>query len=55
MAGTSPFPTKNNGRYTVAPGQYSVQDDLNGEAIYVIAHAVTCEEKDEDETDPGPY
>jgi hypothetical protein len=52
-AGTSPFPTKNNGRYTVAPGQYSVQDELNGEAIYVIAHAVTCE--DEDDSGSGPY
>lgn len=54
-AGTSPFPRKNNGRYTVAPGQYSVQDDLNGEAIYVIAHAVTCENEDDDDTGSGPF
>lgn len=55
-AGTSPFPIKNNGRFTIAPGQYSVQDDLNGEAIYVIAHAVTCEDEDEDESDdPGAF
>ena len=50
-AGTAPFPTKRNGRYTVAPGQYSVQDDLNGEAIYIIAHAVTCEKDDDDDDD----
>ena len=50
-AGTAPFPKKNNGRYTVAPGKYSVQNDLNGEAIYVIAHAVTCEDEDEDDED----
>lgn len=40
-AGTAPFPTKNNGSYTVAPGQYDVEENLSGE-IYVIAHAVTC-------------
>ena len=41
-AGISPFPLKNNGSYTVAPGQYTVQDDLNGESIYVIAHSKVC-------------
>ena len=41
-AGIDPFPTK-NGNYTVAPGQYSVQNGLDGEAIYVIAHSVVCE------------
>ncbi|EDP70549.1 hypothetical protein FBALC1_07318 [Flavobacteriales bacterium ALC-1] len=45
-AGVAPFPTKRNGSYTVAPGQYSVQDDLDGEAIYVIAHSVVCESEE---------
>jgi hypothetical protein len=46
-AGVAPFPTKNNGSYTVAPGKYTVQNDLDGEAIYVIAHSVVCENDDE--------
>jgi hypothetical protein len=50
-AGTAPFPTRNNGSYTVAPGQYTVQNDLDGEAIYVIAHSVVCESDDEN----GPF
>lgn len=40
-AGSNPFPVKNNGSITVAPGQYYVEDNLSGD-IYVIAHAVTC-------------
>ncbi|QCW99691.1 hypothetical protein FGM00_06105 [Aggregatimonas sangjinii] len=36
------FPTK-NGRPTVAPGQYTVAQNLSGD-IYVIAHAVVCDE-----------
>jgi hypothetical protein len=39
-AGNAMFPTK-NGNPTVAPGQYSIAEDLDGE-IYVIAHAVVC-------------
>ncbi|MDC0008191.1 hypothetical protein OAE12_00615 [bacterium] len=35
------FPTGNNGRSTVAPGQYTVGSNLSGD-IYVIAHAVVC-------------
>ncbi len=41
-AGYDMFPTGNNGRPTVAPGQYTIGEDLKGE-IYVIAHAVVCE------------
>lgn len=40
-AGNEMFPTANNGRSTVAPGQYSVDTNLSGD-IYVIAHAVVC-------------
>lgn len=39
-AGNAMFPTK-NGAPTVAPGQYSIQDNLSG-PIYVIWHAVVC-------------
>ena len=39
-AGNAMFPTK-NGEPTVAPGQYSIAENLDGE-IYVIAHAVVC-------------
>lgn len=53
--GSEKYPRKNNGQYTVAPGQYTYQNlspegslqdtyevfDLEGE-IYVIAHAVVC-------------
>ena len=39
-AGNAMFPTK-NGADTVAPGQYSIAEGLEGE-IYVIAHAVVC-------------
>ncbi len=42
-AGVTPYPLKNNGSYTVAPGQYYVEDELSGD-IYVIAHAVVCED-----------
>ena len=39
-AGNAMFPTK-NGEPTVAPGQYSIADNLSGD-IHVIAHAVVC-------------
>ncbi|MCD4683547.1 MAG: hypothetical protein K8R86_09720 [Bacteroidales bacterium] len=55
--GDEPVPQKNNGQYTVAPGQYPYKhDDLNGANsdtyvvdglsgdIYVIGHAVACGE-----------
>ncbi|WP_298789330.1 hypothetical protein [uncultured Allomuricauda sp.] len=42
-AGNDMFPTK-DGSPTVAPGQYSIQEDLDGD-IYVIAHAVVCAEE----------
>ena len=45
-AGYTPYPVKNNGRYTVAPGQYYVEQDLSGD-IYVIAHSVVCEDDDD--------
>ncbi|WP_282042499.1 hypothetical protein [Winogradskyella flava] len=45
-AGYTPYPVKNNGRYTVAPGQYYVDSDLSGE-IYVIAHSVVCPEEEQ--------
>ncbi|TXN35951.1 hypothetical protein FVB32_15430 [Flagellimonas hymeniacidonis] len=41
-AGNDMFPTK-KGAPTVAPGQYSIQENLEGD-IYVIAHAVVCVE-----------
>ena len=44
-AGTDMFPTK-NGKPTVAPGQFTIEEDLEG-AIYVIAHAVVCTDGDE--------
>ncbi|WP_190808478.1 hypothetical protein [Flagellimonas sp. S3867] len=44
-AGNTMFPTNKKGKTTVAPGQYSIQEDL-GDEIYVIAHAVVCEEED---------
>ncbi|MGX1930484.1 hypothetical protein [Flagellimonas sp. 2504JD4-2] len=47
-AGNDMFPTK-NGDPTVAPGQYSIEDNLSGD-IYVIAHAVVCGD-DEDDND----
>ncbi|MCX2719816.1 hypothetical protein [Lentiprolixibacter aurantiacus] len=40
-AGNAMFPTNKKGNPTVAPGQYTIQEDLEGE-IYVIAHAVVC-------------
>jgi hypothetical protein len=40
-AGNNIFPTNKKGKPTVAPGQYTIAEDLNGE-IYVIAHAVVC-------------
>jgi len=39
-AGNSMLPEK-KGRPTVAPGQYTIQEDLSGD-IYIIAHAVVC-------------
>ncbi len=42
-AGSQMFPTDKKGKATVAPGQYSIEDDLSGE-IYVIAHAVVCQD-----------
>lgn len=49
-AGSTIYPTKRNGKYTVAPGQYYVEDNLSGD-IYVIAHAVTCEDTGDDDGD----
>ena len=49
-AGSTPYPVKNNGNYTVAPGQYYVEDPLSGD-IYVIAHAVVCGDDDDDDDD----
>ena len=40
-AGNEMFPTNKKGRYTVAPGQYEIKENLEGD-IYVIAHAVVC-------------
>ncbi len=40
-AGADMFPTKKNGMTTVAPGQYTIADNLEG-PIHVIAHAVVC-------------
>lgn len=42
-AGSTMFPTAKNGKETVAPGQYYIEEDLSGD-IYVIAHAVVCDE-----------
>lgn len=42
-AGSLMFPLDNNGVPTVAPGQYYIEDNLSGD-IYVIAHAVVCED-----------
>ena len=36
-AGNNMFPTMKNGKPTVAPGQFTIQDNLEGE-IYVIVH-----------------
>lgn len=40
-AGYSMFPTRNNGRPTIAPGQYTNNGPFTG-GIYVIVHAVVC-------------
>ncbi|WP_298506689.1 hypothetical protein [uncultured Maribacter sp.] len=40
-AGNGMFPLNKKGKATVAPGQYSIEENLDGE-IYVIAHAVVC-------------
>jgi len=40
-AGTSEVPLDKKGNPTVAPGQYYIEDDLEG-PIYVIVHAVVC-------------
>lgn len=55
-AGYDPVASDKQGRPTVAPGQYTIGENLEGE-IYVIAHAVVCsddfegEEDDEEEDD----
>ena len=42
-AGLDPIPSNpKNGKLTLAPGQYRIADDLNGEDIYVILHTVIC-------------
>ncbi|KAB7530515.1 hypothetical protein F8C76_03135 [Flagellimonas olearia] len=41
-AGNEMFPVDKKGKPTVAPGQYSIEENLDGE-IYVIAHAVVCQ------------
>lgn len=46
-AGSLPYPVKNNGSYTVAPGQYDVESNLSGD-IYVIAHSVVCDDDGDD-------
>lgn len=40
-AGSTMYPIAKNGKETVAPGQYYIEENLSGE-IYVIAHAVVC-------------
>lgn len=40
-AGDAQVPVDKNGKPTVAPGQYYIEDDLEGD-IYVIVHAVVC-------------
>ncbi|MEZ4811267.1 MAG: hypothetical protein R2819_12980 [Allomuricauda sp.] len=40
-AGNAMFPVDKKGDPTVAPGQYTVQENLSGD-IYVIAHAAVC-------------
>jgi len=49
-AGNNIVPTKKNGQPTVAPGQYTIGENLEGE-IYVIAHAVVCSDDFEDNDD----
>ena len=46
--GSTPYPVKRNGRYTVAPGQYYVEQPLSGD-VYVIAHSVVCDGEDDDD------
>ena len=63
--GNEPYPTDNNGNYTVAPGQFPFQhqldnvesdsytiNDLSGE-IYVIAHGVVCNDDNNSDDDTG--
>ncbi len=50
-AGTTPYPTAKNGKITVAPGQYYIEEGLSGD-IYVIVHAEVCASGEEDEDDP---
>jgi len=64
--GDEKYPRKNNGQYTVAPGQYGNSnsydggvssdsydfEDLEGE-IYIIAHAVVCEAEEVCKIDAG--
>ena len=63
--GNEPYPTDNNGNYTVAPGQFPFQhqlddvesdsytiNDLSGE-IYVIAHGVVCNDDNNSDDDNG--
>lgn len=52
-AGSDVLPVVRRGRgaaYTLAPGQYYIEDPLEGD-IYVIGHAVVCGEFDEDYED----
>lgn len=42
-AGNGMFPVNKKGKETLAPGQFTIQENLSGE-IYVIAHAVVCGE-----------
>ncbi|WP_298756098.1 hypothetical protein [uncultured Psychroserpens sp.] len=59
--GATKYPTKRNGQYTVAPGQYPFSNDIPEGAsddsykiddveggIYIIAHAVVCPFKKDD-------
>ncbi|RDY61961.1 hypothetical protein [Flagellimonas nanhaiensis] len=41
-AGNDMFPLGKNGKPTVAPGQFTIEEGLSGD-IYVIAHAVVCD------------
>ena len=40
-AGKDKYPTDKKGKITLAPGQYTIADDLTGD-IYVIVHGVVC-------------
>jgi hypothetical protein len=40
FAGYEMFPRGSNGRFTIAPGQYTNEGPFDGSQVYVIAHAV---------------